>query len=101
LTIRSPRDPSLETRFAARGQRVLGRSEEGRFALVCERAVEKKWRSGGWRKGKVRGICGGFGEVGILFLVWVCARWMGAGARGGEGGVGIGMLLLAVCIITR
>jgi hypothetical protein len=39
----------------------------------------------------VRGICGGFGEVGILFLVWVCARWMGAGARGGECGEG-GML---------
>jgi hypothetical protein len=39
---------------------------KGGFALVCERAVEKKWRSGRVAKWQSEGVCGGFGEVGIF-----------------------------------
>ena len=47
MTIRSPRDPSLETRVAARGQRVLGRSEEGGICASL-------WARGGGRVAKWR-----------------------------------------------
>jgi hypothetical protein len=83
LTIRSPRDPSLETRVAARGQRVLGRSEEGAvWAGLWARGGEEaaNWLvAEGQSEGDLWGFWGG-GD--FVFGVGVRALDGGRGARG-------------------